>query len=192
MDSTDAYESHAAEFLRNRDRSPIGSKVVGKWARTLRSGSAVIELGCGGGYPITQVLHSSGLRLWAVDSSPTLVARFESRFPDVPIQCCRVQECTFFHQQYDGVIAIGLIFLLPEPDQCELIASVARMLLPGGLFLFTAPIERGDWVDMNTGLLCRSLGKAVYTHQLDIAGLKTVDTFIDAGDNNYYHTQRFR
>lgn len=192
MNSADVYESQAGEFLRVRDKSCIGSNVVDQWARNLKSGATVIELGCGGGYPITRVLRSAGLRLWAVDSSPTLVAQFQSRFPDVPVQCAKVQESTFFDQTYDGAIAVGLIFLLTESEQSEVISSIARILLPGGRFLFTAPIERGNWVDMNTGVVCRSLGQTVYEEYFSMAGLRTVATFIDDGENNYYDTELIR
>ncbi len=192
MDSADAYESRASEFLSVRDKSCIGSIVVDRWARNFRSGATVIELGCGGGYPITRILRSAGLRLWAVDSSPILVAEFQSRFPDIPVQCAKVQESSFFDQKYDGAIAIGLIFLLSEPEQSEVICNIAKILLPGGRFLFTAPIEKGNWVDMNTGLVCKSLGQAVYEKYFRIAGFRTVATFIDAGDNNYYDIERIK
>lgn len=189
-DSADAYEAHAREFLRGRDMSPIGTQVVERWSSTLRQGASAIELACGGGYPITRVLSNAGLRLWAVDSSPTLVAEFRSRFPSIPVQCSRVQDSDFFNQKYEAAIAIGLIFLLPEADQAKLISRVSEILMPGGRFLFTAPIETGDWIDMNTGIKCISLGQASYEKHLQDAGFRVVSTFVDKGNNNYYDVER--
>src|SRR5262247_3417981 len=54
----------ANEFLRGRDTSPIGAVVVDQWSRTLRRGATVIELACGGGYPITRALETAGLQVW--------------------------------------------------------------------------------------------------------------------------------
>jgi SAM-dependent methyltransferase len=190
MDSASAYEANAHEFLRGRDGSPIGSIVVDQWAATLREGATVIELACGGGYPITRVLEAAGLQLWAVDSSPTLVEMFRSRFPAVPVQCAKVQESDFFGRTYVAAIAVGLIFLLPESDQARLISRVSQILEPGGRFLFTAPIERGAWKDVNTGLECSSLGQASYENSLGEAGLRVVATFSDKGANNYYDVER--
>lgn len=192
MDSASAYEAHAHEFLRARDKSPIGTHIVDQWSGTLRPGATVIELACGGGYPITRVLSSAGLQLWAVDSSPTLVAQFRSRFPTIPVQCARVQESDFFDRTYEGAIAIGLIFLLSESDQSTLISRVSKILVPGGRFLFMAPIKRGDWIDMNTGLECRSLGQASYEEYLREAGFRVVATCTDKGANNYYDVERAR
>ena len=192
MDSANAYEAHAHEFLRGRDKSPIGTLVVDQWSRTLRRGATVIELACGGGYPITRVLNAAGLQLWAVDRSPTLVTEFQARFPNIPVQCAKVQESDFFDRTFEGAIAIGLIFLLSESDQSTLISSVAKILVLGGRFLFTAPIERGDWIDMNTGLECRSLGQTIYEEHLREAGFRVVATFTDNGANNYYDVERVR
>ena len=190
MDSAEAYEAHAHEFLRGRDTSLIGTVVVNQWSRTLRRGASVIELACGGGYPITRVLNDAGLQVWAVDSSPTLVAEFRSRFPTIPVQCSRVQESDFFGRMYEGAIAIGLIFLLSKSDQAALISRVSKILVPGGRFLFTAPIETGDWLDTNTGLECRSLGQASYENHLRKAGFRVVATLSDKGANNYYDVER--
>ena len=190
MDSASAYEARAREFLRGRDQSPIGAHVVDQWSRTLGRGSAVIELACGGGYPVTQVLHAAGLNLWAIDSSPTLVTEFRRRFPAIPIRCEKVQESDFFGRNYDAVVAIGLLFLLPEADQLSLIAKVSKILVPGGRFLFTASIEAGNWIDMNTDIQCQSLGQANYEACLSAAGFQVTSTFIDEGQNNYYDVER--
>ena len=63
-DPSNGYEGVAAEFLAGRGRAPstaIGASAVREWARTLRRGDAVIDLGCGSGLPITKVLVSEGM-----------------------------------------------------------------------------------------------------------------------------------
>ena len=42
----------------------------------IKDGQTVLEIGCGGGLPISRVLADAGLDRWAVDSSPTLVSEF--------------------------------------------------------------------------------------------------------------------
>ena len=192
MDAAAAYEANARAFIRGRDGSPIGARVVEQWARTFSKGATVIEMACGGGYPITTVLDAAGLQLWAVDASPTLVAEFQTRFPKIPVQCERVQESSFFGRKFEGAIAIGLLFLLPESEQVALIARVARIVVPGGRFLFTAPLEVGTWADMNTGLECISLGQERYKELLAQFDFRVVTTHMDEGANNYYEAERLR
>jgi cyclopropane fatty-acyl-phospholipid synthase-like methyltransferase len=190
MDAAAAYEANARAFIRGRDRSPIGARIVEQWVHTLGKGATVIEMASGGGYPITTVLDGAGLQLWAVDASPTLVAEFRIRFPKIPVQCERVQESSFFGRKFEGAIAIGLLFLLPESDQAALIARVSKFLVPGGRFLFTAPLQVGTWADMNTGLECRSLGQARYEELLTQSDFRVVATHVDEGANNYYEAEK--
>lgn len=190
MDAANAYEKHALGFLRTRDKSNIGARVVEKWTRTLNPGIDVIEIGCGGGYPVTKVLVDAGLHVWAIDASPTLLAEFQSRFPDIPVRCARAQQSDYFGQKFGAAISIGLLFLLSESDQVNLIRRISEVLVPSGSLLFTAPVEIGDWVDLNTGHECRSLGRARYEDILEQSGLRVIATHEDEGKNNYYEAEK--
>lgn len=189
MDSAIEYEKKAHEYLRGRDESRIGYKVVRQWAEKLPAGSEVIEIACGGGYPVTKALSEAGLNLWAIDSSKTLLAEFKKRFPDIPVKCERVQHSDFFERKFDAAIAIGLIFLLPKPEQDELIKRVSSILKPGGQFLFMAPTKTGTWRDLNTGVQCSSLGFSKYQELLSKSDFKINSTVEDAGENNYYEAE---
>jgi len=185
-DSAKAYERHAREFLRARDEGSIGVGIVEGWSRSLAPGIDVLEIACGGGLPVTQTLVSSGLMVWAVDSSTTLLASFQSRFPGIPVQCARIQESNYFGRKFGAIVSIGLIFLLDEEDQLALIRSVSEHLLPGGRFLFTAPIEEATWIDLITGHDCTSLGRERYESALQKSGLQLTGTYMDEGNNSYY------
>ena len=75
-DRSNGYERVAAEFLAGRGSARtrskgVGVKAVREWARTLPLGAAVIDLGSGPGFPITEILVSEGLNVYAVDASAT-------------------------------------------------------------------------------------------------------------------------
>lgn len=188
-DAPEAYEANAQKYLSAREQSNTGSKEVANWCGTLRENATIIDLACGGGYPITSALKRSGLRIWAVDSSPTLVKVFQSRFPQIPVQCTKVQDFDFFNLKFDAAIAIGLVFLLSEADQIDLIATVSKKLDPGGRFLFTAPIQIATWDDVCTGNLSHSLGKERYEEILNTAGFCNVSCFTDSRQNNYFDAE---
>lgn len=190
MDSKDAYEKHAHDFLRFRDISTVGVQVVDQWARSLKPGAAVLEIACGGGIPVTQILINAGLRVWAIDSSPTLVAVFKDRFPSVPTQCATVLESDFFRRRYDAAISIGLIFLLGENDQFRMLDRISKRLRPGARFLFTAPVEVGTWADVCTANTCISLGRDGYEDALVRAGFRVVGRHEDNGKNNHYEAEK--
>lgn len=185
-DSARAYETHARAFLAARDASDIGARVVDNWARSLVSGAEVIEIGCGGGLPVTRVLADAGLDLWAVDASPAIVSEFKVRFPQIPVDCSCVLQSTFFNRRFAAVVAIGLMFLLDPAAQSALIKRIAARLRPCGRLLFSAPAEAGRWADLITGHPCESLGHARYASLLTDAGLRVTATVADEGHNHYY------
>ena len=190
MSSATAYEKYAHEFLAARDGSVIGADIVGEWARSLPAGTDVIEIACGGGFPVTRALAEAGLKIWAVDASPTLLDQFCSRFPAIPTQCSSALECDYFGRKFGAAISIGLIFLLEESEQLALLHRVSEILLPNARFLFTAPTQTGTWRDTCTGHACRSFGEARYVEALEKAGFRLVGTRVDQGENNHYEARK--
>jgi cyclopropane fatty-acyl-phospholipid synthase-like methyltransferase len=190
MNAATAYEMHAHDFLDARDRSLVGAAVVALWARTLPAGTDVIEIACGGGYPVSRTLVEAGVNLWAIEPSPSLLEQFRLRFPAIPTQCSLALESDYFQRQFGAAIAIGLLFLLAPVEQVALIRRVSEILSPGGRFLFTAPIETASWHDATTGHECRSLGRETYVEALENAGFHLLGTHVDEGQNNYYEVRK--
>src|SRR5581483_7969124 len=157
------------EFLdrRGSGRSTgIGVKEVRNWARSLPSGAAVIDLGCGPGFPITEVLVAEGLDVFGVDAAPSFVEAFRRNLPNTPILCEAVQDSRFFNRTFDAVLAWGLMFLLGAEEQRRLIQRIAGILAPGGRLLFTSTAIPAVWNDAMTGLESRSLGAGEYRQEL--------------------------
>lgn len=193
MDRSTGYEAIAVEFLARRGRaSPtaVGVPEVREWARSLPAGATVIDLGCGPGLPITDVLVAEGLRVFALDAAPSFVQAFRRNLPDTPVLCEGVQDSTFFGRTFDAVLAWGLMFLLPSEDQLRLIRSMANILVPGGRLLFTSPAEPVSWNDGMTGLESRSLGADEYRRRLSAVGISVLGEFEDVGGNHYFNASR--
>lgn len=188
-DKSSGYETIAEVFARTRSAS-IGPGVVRNWAKRLRAGAAILDLGCGNGVPITETLIQDGFEVYGVDASATLVAQFRGRFPDVAVECHPVEESVFFNRTFDAAVAWGLLFLLPAATQRALVGKVARVLNAGGHFLFTAPRQACTWKDGMTGLLSLSLGQTEYEGALEAHGLALVGNDEDEGGNYYYLATR--
>jgi SAM-dependent methyltransferase len=188
-DRSNGYEDVAVEFLARRGSgrsTGIGVNEVRTWARTLPRGAAVIDLGCGPGFPITEVLVAEGLSACGVDAAPSFVQAFRRNLPNTPVVCEAVEDSMFFNRNFDGVLAWGLIFLLSPEDQPRLIKRIAAILLPGGRLLFTSPAEPFVWNDAMTGLESRSLGAEEYRRQLSAVGLSVLSEYEDEGQNHYF------
>jgi SAM-dependent methyltransferase len=191
-DKSNGYEEVASLFIagRGRNHSGVGASIVAEWCQPLPGGATVLDLGCGTGVPISQVLIERGFKLYGVDASATIVAAFQANFPSVPVECAAVEDSDFFGRTFDGVVAWGLFFLLDGQVQRRLIKKIAGVLRSGGRLLFTAPNESGFWPDVMTGRTSVSLGYEAYREALQAEAMSLVGTQRDAGGNYYYFAQK--
>jgi SAM-dependent methyltransferase len=192
-DNSNGYEAIAKEFLASRGSSRatgIGVREVRRWAQSLPHGAAVLDLGSGPGFPITEVLIAEGLNVFAVDAAPSFVAAFRRNLPNTPIVCETAQDSNFFERSFDAVLAWGLMFLLTPDDQRHLLQRIAGALVPGGRLLFTSPAQPVAWNDAMTGLESRSLGGAEYRKQLSALGFSVTSEYEDEGQNHYYDVRK--
>ncbi|HZO74054.1 MAG TPA: class I SAM-dependent methyltransferase [Ktedonobacteraceae bacterium] len=193
MDRSNGYEGVAAEFLARRGSgrfTGVGVSFVRQWARTLPCRAAVLDLGCGPGFPITEVLVAEGLTVFGVDASPSFVQAFRRNLPGIPVACEAVQDSPFFGRTFDGVLAWGLMFLLSPEDQRQLIRRIADILVPGGHLLFTSPEKPIVWNDAMTDLESRSLGAEEYRRLLSTVGLTVTSEYEDEGQNHYFEVRK--
>jgi SAM-dependent methyltransferase len=188
IDESNGYERIAEAYISGRGRAVngIGASTARAWARTFHTGSAVLDLGCGTGIPVTKILLEAGLKAYAVDASPKMVEDFKQNFPDVPVACESVERSAFFNRTFDGIIAVGLMFLLPEENQRALISKMAATLNPGGKLLFTAPHDQHEWKDAMTEQRSWSLGAEQYRALMTASGLSLGEEYRDEGGNHYF------
>lgn len=192
---SNGYEGVAQEFLARRGSgrsAGVGVKEVRRWAQSLPRGAAVIDVGCGPGFPITEVLVAEGLNVYGVDAAPSFVEAFRRNLPNTPVACEAVQESRFFGRTFDAVLAWGLMFLLTAEDQPRLIQKFAEILAPGGRLLFTSVAKPAVWNDAMTGLESRSLGAEEYRRLLGAAGLSVSNEYEDEGENHYFDAVKER
>jgi SAM-dependent methyltransferase len=184
-DASSGYDRVAHDFIASRSRT-IGIDTVGAWARQLRAGALVLDLAAGNGVPLTGLLIDTGLQVSAMDASPRMTAAFRQRFPGVGVACATGMRLPCRAAAFDAVLAWGLIFLRPATEQHGIISEIARVMKPGGRFLFTAPAQVAEWRDNLTGLPSVSLGAAAYRSIAASEGFTLLAENVDEGDNYYY------
>ena len=186
VDRSEGWDEIADRFL--TARSDVGATLVRSWALSnVPSAGTIVDVGCGSGVPIAEVLIEAGLSVYGIDASRKLVNAFSHRFPNAPCICEPAQESQFFEASFDAAVAVGLLFLLPPSDQREVIYRIAAALKPTGQLLFSCPLEICEWDDVLTGRRSQSLGHDAYRALLRDAGLQLVGCEIDEGRNNYFH-----
>lgn len=190
VDESNGWDAVAEAYM--SARSTIGLATVRQWAASLPAGGSILDIGAGSGEPLAAALIDEGFVISAIDASSAMVAAFQRRCPDVEVVCEPVERSRLFDRAFDGALAIGLVFLLPEDSQRDLIPRMAAALKPGGRLLFSAPREACVWDDLLTGQPSSSLGADEYRRILAGAGLHLVSEHVDEGENHYYEAYKHR
>ena len=186
LDKSNGWEAFARQLITRRQKARIGAGTISSWAQNLPPGAPILDLGCGAGVPVSELLLDAGFDIYGVDASPTLVAEFRRQFPEADVTCEAVEESAFFGRSFTAVVAVGLLFLLTPEIQFRLIHKVGQALTTGGHFLFTSPCQLCRWEDNWTGRESVSLGAETYTAILAQARLSVSGHYLDEGDNYYF------
>lgn len=117
----------------------------------LERGSTVLELGCGSGVPVAEML-ADGHFVTGVDFSERQVLLARRHVPRADFIVTDMTEIDFPPGSFDAVAAFYSLIHLPREEQPGMIAKIARWLRPGGLYVANMgtadnPGFLEDWID---------------------------------------------
>lgn len=185
MDLSNGWEAIAKDYHHQR-RWQIGAGVIQTFTQDLKAGQSLLDLGCGSGGPHIQHLLDRRIDVYAIDAAPSMIVQFQQQFPTAKTCCETAEHSNFYQMQFDAILAVGLIFLLPAVVQHQVLAKMAHSLRQGGKMLFSCPVQVCQWQDLSTGLMSESLGKDAYQRMLNSLNMVCVAEFTDEGANHYY------
>lgn len=188
-DSSNGWEAIANDFISIASWD-IGAATVIGWSSFLAPGQAVLDVGCGFGGAYTQDLIEREIEIYGIDASRTLILEHQKRFPKVLVRSEPAEESSLFDREFDGVLSVGLIFLLSQEKQRLVLGRMASSLKEGGRLLFTSPYQVCEWNDLLTGKKSVSLGREMYVEALQKHGLRLKDEYTDEGGNHYYDFEK--
>lgn len=117
--------------------------------RWLREGSDILDLGVGGGRT-TPALSAIARRYVGADYSAAMVAACRQQWPDLAfVHCDATAMPCFGDGTFDAVVFPfnGIDVIRSDEGRAKCLAEIARVLRPGGVFLFSSHNARvlGHW-----------------------------------------------
>lgn len=113
------------------------ARQLARMMRAIMPVGKVLEAGCGhGGYALA--LANSGWEVSAVDFAPNTVEMLRSQYPALDIRLGDVRNLEFANNSFDAYYSGGVIEHFWQ-GYSEVISEAHRVLVPGGLAVFTFP-----------------------------------------------------
>ncbi|WP_174278380.1 class I SAM-dependent DNA methyltransferase [Sphingomonas bacterium] len=167
----ETYERHGRTWATLRGQELVEDAWLERFCRTIPTGSAVLDIGCGSAVPISSNLVRRGYAVNGVDRSATMVELFRSNLPSIPVQRLDMREMAL-GTRFAGLIAWDSFFHLAPNDQRPMFVRFAAHAMPGVPLMFTSGTDEGHAIGSHDGvaLYHGSLGPDEYRRLLDQAG----------------------
>ena len=138
------YNTIADRYLTARTRDSEDVRLLDELTTRLPAGAKVLDAGCGGGIPISQML-SEKFGVTGVDFSESQIELAKKNVPDAIFICQDMTELGFPDNTFDGICSYYAIIHIPREEHQALLTNFYRMLKPGGVALLC--LGAGNVVD---------------------------------------------
>lgn len=124
------------------------------------AGMHALEVGCGSGVPVLEILLAKDMDIIGVDLSATQLALARAHFPEQTAKCQAVwaekdmMELRYPPDEFGVVVGLYSLIHLPREEQTVFLHRVVRWLKPGGMVLinFAKGEMEGDVIEKWLGL----------------------------------------
>ena len=177
-----SYDEIAGVYLANRNKLKSG-KYVQQLLKYLPKNSRVLDLGCGAGVPVDDLLLKAGHRVIGMDISSEQIELAKNNCCEGEYLVGDIQDLRESEYRVDGVVSFYSIFHVPRTKQSELLKKVASFLPKGGMLLITMGDREFEGEHMLYGeKMWSSQYGTVKNHKIvESAGFKII---IDEMDNS--------
>jgi ubiquinone/menaquinone biosynthesis C-methylase UbiE len=164
------YETAFAGFTAQREEA--------EWlASELPANARVLDVGCGTGRPVAEVLAAAGHRVTGYDVSPTMIEIARTQIPDATFDVADLRTLDQPASSWDAVAVCYSLLQLTRTEIDAALAKFADWLAPGGIFLMvTLPVdvEGLDFEFMGKPVTVSSYSAEGYRERLTRLGLEVV------------------
>jgi SAM-dependent methyltransferase len=177
----DLYERHAKAWVGARLQQVHFYELgwLQNFCGLISAGGSVLDIGCGAGEPIATYLVERGYNMTGVDSSTTMIARFQARLPGQETLVSDMRSLTL-ERTFHGILAWDSFFHLNHDDQKRMFPIFRAHAAPSAALMFTRGPAHGEAIGRLEGegepLYHASLGAAEYRQLLDGQGFNVVAT----------------
>ena len=116
---------------------------LNRFSQLVKKEGRILDFGCGYGRLCDELWQEGFQNLLGVDSSPQMIERARSLFPDIPFQVVASLSLPFEDSSFDAVTLFAVLTcVISNEAQEQLIRELSRILRPGGiLYVSDYPLQ---------------------------------------------------
>jgi 2-polyprenyl-3-methyl-5-hydroxy-6-metoxy-1,4-benzoquinol methylase len=128
------YNKIAIEYNANRlTRKEVVSEFFDSLSHFFPKVGTLLDLGCGGGEPVTGYFARKGFHVTGVDISEQMIEIAHKQLPQGNFIRSDMTECQFGEASFDLIVSTFAIIHIPQAEQRELLSNVFKWLKPSGV-----------------------------------------------------------
>ncbi|OIO18956.1 MAG: hypothetical protein CO029_04585 [Candidatus Magasanikbacteria bacterium CG_4_9_14_0_2_um_filter_41_10] len=139
--NTSAYDEIASLFSSTREYIWKDIKPLKRFAT---KGNRILDIGCGNGR-LYQLFDDLSTEFTGIDISQNLIKIAKEKYPEATFVVGDMRTLPFEDSSFDIAYSIAAVHHLPPEGQLDVLNEVARVLVPGGLFVMTNWNFLGRW-----------------------------------------------
>lgn len=147
--AVDTYTEIFSKYQDAFDRVPLQVRSTQWLIDQVSSDARVVDVGCGTGKPVCELMVDAGLDVTGVDITPKMIEIAKTQVPKgkFEVEDGRIWEPPAGSPPLDGVIScFAFLAAVSQADIRQLFPRVFSWLRPGGVFVFgTVPMDLEDF-----------------------------------------------
>ncbi|KFY48411.1 hypothetical protein V495_01367 [Pseudogymnoascus sp. VKM F-4514 (FW-929)] len=184
-----AYDHIAQWYLEwvSSDKSPR-ERYIKSLLDKLPLSPCILELGCGPGVPVLNMLLDHGAQVTANDISARQIEMATARCPGAKFLASNMATLAFEAESFHGTVCFYTLFHLPRSQLRDMFAKIYGWMKPGGLFVFNLAVIDEEEIHgemMGYGMFWSSYGVHENCSILEQVGFELLEVEkVKAGDGN--------
>jgi 2-polyprenyl-3-methyl-5-hydroxy-6-metoxy-1,4-benzoquinol methylase len=132
------YDAISQDWDRNRKTLPAKDNALFEYfIESLPPEANILDLGCGTGVPIAQLLANQGFKITGIDRSAKLIQKAQGYVPTASFHQAEIEDYKI-EKTYEGIVLWDVIFHLPRALHKPIIERIYDSLTPQGLLILSS------------------------------------------------------
>jgi len=183
----EGYNKLAKKYSKERHRY-VNDALLKLFAKHVKKGSKVLDLGCGAGVPIDRFLVKNGYKVTGIDFARNMLKAAKKNVPRARYIQMDMTKMKFRPDSFDVAVSFYAIIHVPKEKHAKLYKDLHKILKSDGIILVNASGHKkwegyGDFIDTRmfwshyapaktSGILKKSGFKILWHRVLELGGEK--------------------